>query len=346
MLNRNRLTDFPVVALFAVALQIPAHASQVVVTVTGSIYSGKDVSGVFGAPNSDLNGSGITVTYTFDESIGNEVTKFCGKSPCGSSLTAFGITSPGSVVIQVNGGSTFFQNFFNIQVARTIAPAIHSLYFHAGDGGYNAATVYVTPAVATTSWTTDYRWQDAFSYSGPFTSQAGFVVYKSSPHQYAFGEFTVGTVSISGALACPAGNFDPPTARGGTPHFYVVKDAICSTSNPTCTPKLVFTALEFFPSDVFREANPANTCDVTDTPLGPVIHYVDPSDLSVTNVTLQGHRLYPGQVIRSVIDVNGTVYIQTTGTGTGPWPWPWANETAAGAYWGSVDALIGAFFQP
>jgi hypothetical protein len=77
---------------------------------------------------------------------------------------------------------------------------------------------------------------------------------------------------------------------------------------------------------------------------GPVVSYVDSSDFSITNVTLPGHRFYPGKVIRSVITENGEIDIQTTGTGTGPHPW--LNEHAADLYWGSIDALIRDFFIP
>src|SRR5262249_54301928 len=71
------------------------------------------------------------------------------------------------------------------------------------------------------------------------------------------------------------------------------------------------------------EIPPVSTCEVTRIPfppINPVMFYVDPGTFSVTNVTLPRpirHLLYPGEVIRSVIEEDGDIYVVTTGTGTG-----------------------------
>jgi hypothetical protein len=134
-------------------------------------------------------------------------------------------------------------------------------------------------------------------------------------------------------------------------HGYVVKDFICAVDeSPNCTSEQVFQLLRDYPApfanpNPFSTPKPVGSCDTTHIPLlGNVVHYVSSSELSVTNVTLPGHMLYPGQVTRSVVDENGSIYIKTVGTGSGGWPW--LNEVLAPWLWGTVDRNIEAPFDP
>jgi hypothetical protein len=79
-------------------------------------------------------------------------------------------------------------------------------------------------------------------------------------------------------------------------------------------------------------------------PAGSFTPPAAPGGVPHHNVTLPGHRFYPGQVTRSVIIEDGEIYIQTIGTGTGAWPW--VNQNAADIYWGTADALIRSLFTP
>jgi hypothetical protein len=72
--------------------------------------------------------------------------------------------------------------------------------------------------------------------------------------------------------------------------------------------------------------------------LGPVVRSVDPSNCSITNTTLPGHLLYPGQVTRSVVNDNGMISIVTDGTGDGALAGP--NDWLAYPVWSTVDGNI------
>jgi hypothetical protein len=71
-----------------------------------------------------------------------------------------------------------------------------------------------------------------------------------------------------------------------------------------------------------------------------VVHSVDPSNCSITNTTLPGHLLYPGQVTRSVVNDNGMISIVTDGTGNGALAGP--NDWFANPVWTKVDGNISA----
>lgn len=72
--------------------------------------------------------------------------------------------------------------------------------------------------------------------------------------------------------------------------------------------------------------------------LGQVRHTVLASQLTIINSVLEGHRLYPGDVMRSVYVQGGSVWIGTVGTGTGPYPG--LNERLSNPLWSAVDSTI------
>ena len=136
----------------------------------------------------------------------------------------------------------------------------------------------------------------------------------------------------------PLGYIDP---LGLEPHHYTVTDFICSVSQPGCTPQNVFDRLRQYPAPFSDPSHPINTGDTETIPwLGPVVHSVDPSNCSITNTTLPGHKLYPGQVTRSVVNNNGMISIVTDGTGDGPMST--LNDALAYPLWSTVDGNISA----
>jgi RHS repeat-associated protein len=136
----------------------------------------------------------------------------------------------------------------------------------------------------------------------------------------------------------PMGYIDP---LGLAPHHYAVTDFICSVSQPGCTPQNVFDRLRQYPAPFSDPSHPINTGDTETIPwLGPVVHSVDPSNCSITNTTLPGHKLYPGQVTRSVVNDNGMISIVTDGTGDGPMSA--LNDALAYPLWSTVDGNISA----
>jgi hypothetical protein len=127
---------------------------------------------------------------------------------------------------------------------------------------------------------------------------------------------------------------------GLAPHQYTVTDFICYAAQSGCTPQNVFNQLRRYPAP-FSNGNPVNTGDVSDIPgLGRVVHTVDPTHCSITNTALPGHRLYPGEVTRSVVEQDGMISVVTDGTGDGSYAWE--NEVLADPLWGAVDWNISA----
>lgn len=60
--------------------------------------------------------------------------------------------------------------------------------------------------------------------------------------------------------------------------------------------------------------------------------------LSITNYTLPGHIFYPGEVTRSIVEMDGKILAWTTGSGSGEYKA--LNEYAARDIWGSVDRKL------
>ena len=56
-------------------------AADVTVTITGTVTSGTDTTGVFTTPGGDLTGYAVTLTYVFDDSIGSTSSVVCSGVP-------------------------------------------------------------------------------------------------------------------------------------------------------------------------------------------------------------------------------------------------------------------------
>lgn len=68
---------------------------------------------------------------------------------------------------------------------------------------------------------------------------------------------------------------------------------------------------------------------------GPVVHIVDESSKIIVNITMEGHALHPGLIVRHVYeDSDGVVWVETLGTGVGPLGIP--NTLGADAVWTNV----------
>lgn len=108
-------------------------------------------------------------------------------------------------------------------------------------------------------------------------------------------------------------------ASTGKSHYYRVDSYICSTSSANCTQENVFTALRLAPAPGVTLSSPITDGDVNDVfPFGPIVTYVNPSSLSIQNVTLPRHNLHPGQVDRQVSLATEGIFVVSVGTGTGP----------------------------
>jgi hypothetical protein len=97
----------------AAGLLPTARAAQVVATLTGTLSSGTDFTGVFGfPPNTDLTGQAFTLTFIFDDTKGTQQVTNCSPGvPQSTEIlgdSAAEGASPGTAVLQIGGRSWTF----------------------------------------------------------------------------------------------------------------------------------------------------------------------------------------------------------------------------------------------
>ncbi len=86
-----------------------AYASVVTITVTGTIASGVDNTGVFGfAPLSDISGQTFNLVYTFDDTKGTQSLGDDGGQPCGTAIAYSESSNPGTAVLKIGSGTWTF----------------------------------------------------------------------------------------------------------------------------------------------------------------------------------------------------------------------------------------------
>jgi hypothetical protein len=95
-------------ALAALAVAQPSSAAIITVTVSGTLSSGFDQSGMFGAANTDLTGAIFSVVEYFDTTKGQLVLGGSGGTSdiLAGGFGVNGLPSPGSAIVTVNGISS------------------------------------------------------------------------------------------------------------------------------------------------------------------------------------------------------------------------------------------------
>ncbi|MDP9127106.1 MAG: DUF6531 domain-containing protein [Pseudomonadota bacterium] len=188
-----------------------------VTTITGTVYSGTDTTGILGFPaGTDLTGKAYTLTYYFDDTKGAQAVQTCSGTPCGSSINNSGGSNPGTAVLQITGGLPW--TFGNLPGASTVTStqqrntgALGSsiglgITDSGGTTGSDLLNGSVTPSSGTTL-TTDYNWEHAFTNSSLGGTQTLFEVRPiigGTSHD-ATGYLNHSTITVSGALMNPSG---------------------------------------------------------------------------------------------------------------------------------------------
>jgi hypothetical protein len=130
-----------ILALFLVAavLATTARASKVPITITGTVLVGTDTTGVFGfPPQTDLSGKAYTLTFTFNDMLGNE--QF---TSTGSYIQSTPTSDPGTAVLQIGDGSFPFGTSSKSQSSARLTT----------DGAINSSySLQAGEAVLDTSW--------------------------------------------------------------------------------------------------------------------------------------------------------------------------------------------------
>jgi hypothetical protein len=169
-----RFHNRTLISIVALAICGPiqaAHATEIIATITGTVASGNDNSGVFGPANSKLAGDAFTLTFTFDDSKGVQNVGLDNGVPDFSSITSTAISNPGTATLTI-GADSFTFGVINTakgaysEFARYAPPGADSqVFLVAGDGYYlggSAIEGYVYPATGSVL-TRDYDWEDSFS---------------------------------------------------------------------------------------------------------------------------------------------------------------------------------------
>lgn len=124
-----------------------------------------------------------------------------------------------------------------------------------------------------------------------------------------------------GGYATPGTPAKPakPSTPAGTPHTYVIsRSTLCSA--PAAFSQLMQQGMSAPGAPAGRPGTRTIQLPGLTSP-NPISQFVDPSTMTITNTTLQGHVFDPGSVFIQVTpNPDGTSNITITGTGTGNYP--------------------------
>jgi hypothetical protein len=94
-------------ALLSIAAPCAGVAALVMIRLTGFVTSGWDYTGVFGAPNSDLNGKKYTQVVIVDDTKGTK-TILLGNPPYASSIAATAGSNPMTATLTIGSGTLYY----------------------------------------------------------------------------------------------------------------------------------------------------------------------------------------------------------------------------------------------
>jgi hypothetical protein len=262
------LAGFTILALGLAFRGESAGASIVTITVTGTVFTGTDFTGVFGlGANAGLSGQPFNLVYTFDDTKGQQtVSQNPGaSSPCGSTIQNVGLSNPGTAVLQIGKGSwTFGQLSGDVATSAServvgiclATPSISLEGVEENDGVYSS--VADTSSGGVTSSSVDsvettimlapgtfpaagVNWENSFSnsqflYSVPLINEANaFAILVSSqgagaPTALATGSLTPTSITVSsGGSPPPSG----PTRATPLQFVPITPCRVADTRNPT-----------------------------------------------------------------------------------------------------------------
>ena len=241
-----------------------AKATLITATVTGTVTSGSDATGVFGAPGS-LAGDPYTLVYTVDDSQGSGTRVVSGPvpgaAPIGSNIGATDTSNPVTAVLTIGGGSYSFGTLSSSAVSSNVSRTIGAN----GNTGFNLSEIYgvantggAASLVTGVSFnnppiTPNYLWSSPLNYSPASTPANGgdfsllhynvnSVTGQQTNVQSAGGVFLVSNITISG----PSGGTGGGGGGGGGGGFGSPTSAACIadvSSNMTPHPQTFIPSL-------------------------------------------------------------------------------------------------------
>jgi hypothetical protein len=163
-----RVTKITRVASLLAILPMSVLASEIEITVTGSVIEGHS-SGVFGPPNANLAGSAFDLVFTFDDTLGVQMTATCNGTPYFVGINSTSSTNPGTATLSIGGGSFTFgilnaQSEFDSE-ARKESCLDNTIFLSAGDGffGDGSGINGTVQAAAGTTFGANPGWAAPFS---------------------------------------------------------------------------------------------------------------------------------------------------------------------------------------
>jgi hypothetical protein len=130
-------------------------------------------------------------------------------------------------------------------------------------------------------------------------------------------------------------------------HSYSLYSVICEKSQSGCNRDNIFKTMLSQMRFIAPTSSSAPIRDCQESMLervwplsggDPIKTAINNITLSITNYTLPGHIFYPGEVTRSIVELDGSILVWTTGSGTGEYKS--LNESVARDIWGSVDRKL------
>ena len=207
MLLRSCVSRAPVILCFAVlGFARLISASQVVITITGTISSGSDTSGsgtngLFAAPHTDLAGRSFTLTYTFDDTKGT--TTVTGSPPYKSEFVSIIPNGTGNIVLEIGGVSYTYPPPAGPNAPdayRTGGELASTAYFYSSvqdqiNDSNAVALVYPAPGEILSP---DVNWESPFTYSNltDYGVYSAFVSV-STPAGYLAADVVLNATSIT-----------------------------------------------------------------------------------------------------------------------------------------------------
>jgi RHS repeat-associated protein len=203
-----------------------ADASTVTATMTGTVTSGTDTTGIFGSPGANLAGKSFTLTYTFDDSKGTQESSGGVNGLDESRLTSTSVQNA-TAVLQIGSGSWNFGGYpvssINSEAQRYIPPASSTLNFSLVDyyttpgSGSDSVVMTVTPATGSPPLTMNYNWEGSFTRTSQVVGGSNaFVINRTAGgvNSAASGNLTVTSISVDG----PASANDAAAKALGDPN--------------------------------------------------------------------------------------------------------------------------------
>ncbi len=211
--------SFPLMLCLAGAGAQKAAATEVIVTITGTVQYGIDQTGVFGPPEMDLTGKAFKLVYSFDDTKVPSTIAYCSGIPCESMAIGSGASSPGTAVLTIGSGSFRFGTFgggayASGEVEQSASSTFSSMYYEAGDYTYgfsDSVQMSIASPDGAPPMTTNYDWRGSFFFNSQFSSGSGahFGITQNTeigPGISVGGGLTPTSISVVGIGPPPAVN--------------------------------------------------------------------------------------------------------------------------------------------